>query len=227
MFRNTYAVNPERLKYRKKAKFRHPFNLCEVDVTDHYMETIDIDVCLKKNNDEGKKLRLKDKYCYIAVFNGHSTDWQIIDYGIIRKGRAHFTKIGRNILYIVYGFDGLGLIPISEPFILEKNGSLRYIHSDNTKLRNVDIRRKYYQSENVVNMRRRLLGGKIQCADYADFKDAVDLYTINDINIADKIRIHPERPYRYWRYMSSDGSYGSIAELAFLIMTLLPYLVRQ
>lgn len=215
VFRNTYAVNPERLKYRKKAKFRYPFNLCELDVTDHYMETVDIDVCLKKNNDEGKKLSLKDKYCYIAVFNGHSTDWQIIDYGIIRKGKAHFNKIGRNILYIVYGYDGLGLIPISVPFILERNGSLRYINSDNTKLRNVDIRRKYYQSENVVNMRRRLLGGKIQCADYADFRDAINIYEITNTEIPDKIPVVIEKGSRYWRYLSADGSHGSTAELAF------------
>lgn len=215
VYRNTYAVNPERLKYRKKAKFRYPFNLCEYDVTDHYMKTIDINVTLKKVDQSGNKIKLKDKYCYIAVFNGHSTDWQIIDYGTIQKGMAHFSNLGRDILYITFGFNGKELVPISDPFILEKNGSLRYIHVDNTSYRSIDMHRKYYQSENVVNMRRRLLGGKIQCSDYADFKDAVTLYTISDINIADKIRIHPERPYRYWRYMSSDGSYGSIAELAF------------
>jgi hypothetical protein len=215
VYRNTYAVNPERLRYRKKAKFRYPFNLCEVDVTDHYMEAVDIDVLIKRTDSGGNKIKLKDKYCYIAVFNGHSTDWQIIDYGIIRKGRAHFTKIGRNIIYIAYGFDGLGLIPISEPFILGKNGSLRYIHADNATLRNVDIRRKYYQSENVINMRRRLLGGKIQCANHADFRDAVTLYEITNTDIPDKISITTEDKYRYWRYLSADGSYGSIAELAF------------
>ncbi len=215
VFRNTYAVNPERLIYRRKAKFRYPFNLCEVDVTDHYMEAVDIDVTIKRTDSDGNKKRLKDKYCYIAVFNGHSIDWQIIDYGIIRNGSAHFTKIGRNILYMAYGFDGLGLIPICDPFILERNGSLRYIHADNATLRNVDIRRKYFQSENVVNMRRRLLGGKIQCADYADFRDAVNLSEITNTVIQDKIPVTTEKKHRYWRYLSADGSHGSIAELAF------------
>jgi hypothetical protein len=215
VYRNTYAVNPERLRYRKKAKFRYPFNLCEIDVTDHYMEAADIDVTIKRTCQNGNKLKLKDKYCYIAVFNGHSIDWQIIDYGIIRKGRAHFTKIGRNILYMAYGFDGLGLIPISDPFILERNGTLRYIHADKATLRNVDIRRKYYQSENVVNMRRRILGGKIQCADNADFRDAKTLNDITSTEIPDKMPVTTEKISRYWRYLAANGSHGSIAELAF------------
>jgi hypothetical protein len=40
-------------------------------------------------------------------------------------------------------------------------------------------------------------------------------FTIDNLNIPDKISVSPDRPYRYWRYMSPNGSYGSIAELAF------------
>lgn len=215
VYRNTFAVNKERLEYRRKARYRYPFNLCEFDVTDHYMETFDIDVSLKKDTETGKRIKTKDKYCYIAVFNGHSTDWQIIDYGLIRNGKAHFSKIGRNILYIVYGYNGYGLIPISEPFILEKDGSLRYIHCKRENTRSIEVHRKYFQSENVVNMRRRLLGGMIQCADRPDFSDAHTLYKITSTDIPDKIKVISERPYRYWRYLSCNGSHGSIAELAF------------
>lgn len=215
VYRNTFAVNKDRLKYRRKAQFRYPFNLCETDVTDHYMRTVDIDVDIKKNTSTGERIKLKDRYCYIAVFNGHSIDWQIIDYGIIKKGKAHFTKMGRNILYIAFGFNGRSLVPISEPFVLEKNGTLRYISCETNNVRDIIVRRKYYQSENVVNMRRRLIGGKIQCADLADFSDAHTLYNIVTTDIPDKIEVKSEYPHRYWRYLSPDGSYGSIAELAF------------
>ena len=64
-------------------------------------------------------------------------------------------------------------------------------------------------------MRKRLLGGQIQCSKTADFKEPVTLYTIDDLNIPDKIPVTADQPYRYWRYMSPNGSYGSIAELAF------------
>lgn len=79
----------------------------------------------------------------------------------------------------------------------------------------MDLRRKYYESYNVVNMRRRLLGGKFQCSDYPDFKNAQTLFTIEDTNIPNLIEMNASRPYRYWRYMSPDGSWGSISEISF------------
>lgn len=215
VYRNTYAVNPERLEYRKKSKFRYPFNLCETDVTDRYMETADIDVQLFRANRDGKRLKFRDRYCYIAVFNGFGTEWQIVDYGTIRKYKAHFHNMGRNILYMVLGYDGNGLVPASLPFVLENSGTVRYINADVNTSRPADIRRKYYQSENVVNMRRRLLGGRIQCADRPDFSDAQTVFTVESTDFNDRIPVMVVPPCRYWRYLSADGSYGSIAELAF------------
>ena len=79
----------------------------------------------------------------------------------------------------------------------------------------MDLRRKYYESYNVVDMRRRILGGKLQCSDYPDFKDAVTLYTIETTDIPYKIEVNSGRPYRYWRYLTPDGSWGSISEISF------------
>ena len=54
-------------------------------------------------------------------------------------------------------------------------------------------------------MRKRLLGGQIQCSKTADFKEPVTLYTIDDLNIPDKIPVTADQPYRYWRYMSPNA----------------------
>ena len=64
-------------------------------------------------------------------------------------------------------------------------------------------------------MRRRLLGGKIQCSNRVDFNDAVTLFTIESTDIPDKIKLETSKKFRYWRYLSADGTYGSVAEVAF------------
>ncbi len=215
VWRSTYQTNHERIKYRNTSKYSFPFDLCQEDVTNLYNLTSDLEIELYS----GVTKKLVDrKYVYIAMFvNSGGPQWKVLDFGKIRKGKACFENMGRNMLYIALGYDGNKLIPISSPFILDKSGNITYVDCSNKEIQKVsmDIRRKYYESYNVVDMRRRILGGKFQCSDYSDFRDAVTLYTIENTDIPDKIEMNAGRPYRYWRYMTPDGSWGSISELSF------------
>lgn len=216
VYRNTYSMNRDRVRYRNRSAYRYDFNVCQQDVTEKYMKPVDIEIPIKKDINIGKRIRLAEEYAYIAVFSGRDTDWSIVDFGHVSHGKARFTKIGTDILYIALGYDGSQLVPVSSPFVVEKDGSIRYIHTNLDQLQSVDVRRKYYQSTNVVNMRRRILGARIQYADRPDFKDSVTVCTITDTDIPDKLPL-PDGigAHRYWRYLGADGTYGSIAELAF------------
>ena len=210
VFRDSYEINRRLYEYSKKAKYVYPFDLCVKDVTDHYNLTSNIDI------DVFDRIRLKDKYVYIAMFSPMSDDsWKILDFGIMKHGKAHFQNMGRNMMYIAMGYNGKNIVPISNPFILHDNGNIEYIVFDDSEYRSITVKRKYYESYNVVDMRRRLLGGKIQCSNRADFSDAVTLFTIESTDIPDKIKIATTNKFRYWRYLSLDGSYGSVAEVAF------------
>ncbi len=210
VYRHTYSINKSRIDYQNNSRYKYPFSLFQVDVTDKYYNTSDITIDIPTG------VKLSDKFAYIATFNGFSTEWQPVDYAPIMKSKATFVKMGRNILYIALGFDGNALIPISNPFIIHKDGSVEYIKCNFGKRRSVDIRRKYYESENVVSMRNRIKGGRIQAADNASFANPVTMYIIDDIYLSDKTEINSDlHKYRYWRYLSADGTYGSVAELAF------------
>lgn len=214
VWRNTYAINRDLVKYRNTAKYVYPFDMCQQDVTDRYNITSDIQI----ETDTEKTSQIKDKkYVYIAMaVNGGGPQWRVLDYGTLKRGKATFRNMGRNMLYIALGYDGKELIPISHPFILHKNGNIEYIDgTPDSKTISMDLRRKYYESYNVVDMRRRMLGGKFQCSDYPDFRDAVTLYTIENTDIPYLIETGVSRPYRYWRYYSPDGSWGSISEVSF------------
>ena len=213
VWRNTYTIDREVIKYRNTAKYVYPFDICRKDVTDSYNLTSDLSIETKKELTS----TLKDhKYVYIAMsVNSGGPHWKILDFGKLKRGKACFNNMGRNMLYIALGYDGDELVPISSPFILDKSGKVEYIDTDASQTISKDIRRKYYESYNVVNMRRRILGGKFQCSDYPDFRDSVTLYKIEKTDIPDKIEMNAGRPYRYWRYMTPDGSWGSISELSF------------
>lgn len=216
VWRHTYEIDRDMVRYRNNSKYVYPFDLCNKDVTDLYNVTSDIEIKTCKN--QIRKLRDK-RYVYIAMaVNSNGPQWKVLDYGRLKgfKTKAVFKNMGRNMLYIAMGYDGNKLIPISSPFILQKSGKVEYIdYKENTPTISTEIRRKYYESYNVVDMRRRILGGKFQCSDYSDFRDAVTLYTIEQTDIPDKIELSTGRPYRYWRYMTPDGSWGSISELSF------------
>lgn len=135
VYRNTYAINPERMEYRQHAKYQYPFELGKKDVTSQYFLTSDITIPIEK----GIRKLLKDKYVYIAAaVRSEEKPWQIVDLGIMKHGKAIFHDMGREVLYRIQGFDGNGLIPISEPFILHKDRSIEYVSADTLNSRNLD-----------------------------------------------------------------------------------------
>ena len=130
VYRHTYAINPERLEYRRKAKFQYPFELGRKDVTKKYFLTSNIRVPVEK----GVRKHLKDRYVYIAAaVRSDGNPWQIVDFGVMSRGAALFHDMGREVLYQVQGYDGDSLFPITEPFILCKDGRIEFIDADTLK----------------------------------------------------------------------------------------------
>ena len=214
VWRYTYTMNREVIEYMNTSKYVYPFDVCVKDVTDLYNVTSDLELDI----DKGKRKLLEDKkYVYIAMaVNNGGPQWKVLDFGVLKAGKAKFRNMGRNMLYIALGYDGNRLVPISQPFLLQKSGKIEYVACDEESPEvSMDLRRKYYESYNVADMRRRIIGGRLQCSDTPGFEDCKTLYTIEQTEIPYLIGLNADRPYRYWRYMTPDGSWGSISELSF------------
>jgi len=127
VYRNTYSINPERLEYKQNAKYQYPFELARKDVTSKYYRTSNLAIPILK----GISKHLKDKYVYIAsAVRSEENPWQIVDFGVMKHGKAMFHDMGVEVLYQIQGYDGKSLIPISAPFILHKDMSIEYISAD-------------------------------------------------------------------------------------------------
>jgi hypothetical protein len=127
VFRNTYIINEDRLRYMNRAKYRYPFELAKTDVTSKYFLTSDIQLPLERQ----QRRKLKDRYVYIASAVRDSVNpWRIVDFGMVKHGKACFKDMGREVLYSVMGYDGTSLVQLSDPFILHKNGKIEYLNTE-------------------------------------------------------------------------------------------------
>lgn len=127
VYRNTYVINKERLDYLRYAKFCYPFELGKKDVTSKYFLTSDLEIPI----DIVPRMQLNDMYVLIAsAVRDDMNPWRIVDFGTMKRGKACFHDMGREVLYRVVGYEGNRLINLSEPFILYKDGSLEYINAD-------------------------------------------------------------------------------------------------
>lgn len=135
VYRNTYAINPERWEYKQNAIYKYPFDLGKKDVTSRYFRTSDLAIPISK---EIRK-QVKDKYVYIAsAVRDEEKLWQIVDFGKMKHGKALFHDMGVEVLYQVQGYDGTKLIPISKPFILHKDRSIEYVSADTLNSQKLD-----------------------------------------------------------------------------------------
>ena len=208
VFRYTYSHNKRIEKYQKESRYVYPgFDVFTKDVTSEYMSVSDIAVNIDMTSEF-------DKYVYIATFNAGG--WFIQDFGV-RKGKkkAFFRNMGREIAYIVLGFDGKCLVPVSEPFLLHWDGSIEYLTPDHTRLCRVELSRKFPQKDHTIELEHRVIGGKIQASDRKDFKNCKTFYTIDSLSGSLVKEFDNDSAYRYWRFMGPDGGWCNFSELQF------------
>lgn len=119
--------------------------------------------------------------------------------------------------YLAFGYDGTGLVPVSDAFTIETDGDIRFWKADTTHRKKITVTRKMPKGEFVARLEHRLVGACIQASDFEDFHNAETLYTIDSTLFPDLVPLKASKAYRYWRMLSADGSYGSVSELQFFI----------
>jgi hypothetical protein len=207
IFRYSYVANPRVVEYLRESAYKHPaFNMFHRDVTREYIRTSDLSIPVSNT-------RGKDKYVYLAVYNDRA--WNVIDFGVVKRGRARFSDVGHGIAYIVMEHDGERLTTISEPFLLHENGRVEYRVADKGSVHAARLVRKYPKLQHTAHMESRLLGGKIEASNDENFSSRATLYSIDSLPLPDLIPLPDTVKYRYWRYYSTRGGYCIIAELQF------------
>lgn len=179
------------------------------DVTDEYHPTSDV------KRDIPKEYRNHD-VAYICV--NDKEEWIPVHYGKISGGSATFTKMGRNILYLIGVWENGQIVPVGNPFILKADGSIKEIANDNKKTQTMTLKRKYPFFAMFDTFNGRMDYGKFQGSNSADFSKVSTLYMHKGITegcwYEQKLKASTEK-YRYLRYIGNVGSYCNVNEIEF------------
>lgn len=209
VYRRTYSINEEILKLKSvegvvPSTFSSPFIK---DVTCDYMKTSDVSVRVSKG-------RCRHRYAYLAVFDNQN--WVPICYGKRKGHRFVFEDVGRDIVYLPVCCSDDGIVPFSDPFVLNYDGSAHRLSAEPGRPQTIVVTRKFPVLQRIQMFAGRMIGGRIEAADRADFADASLVHEITGWSIlTDSVKVEDRSPHRYWRYLSPEGAYGNIAELEF------------
>jgi len=208
VFRRTYAINKEIQQIYLAEKyvpstFKTPFIK---DVTNEYQKTKDVEVSVKND---------KYKYVYLAVFD--NVNWVPIHWAKVKGGKAVFRNMGKEVVYLPVHYGERGIIPFSDPILVTLNGEIKELKADTLDIQDLTLQRKFPVFPHLFDIGMRVVGGRIQVADNANFMDSKTLHTITDYGIqAKEIRLDSiSEAYRYWRYYPPEFAFGNMAEISF------------
>ena len=208
IFRKTYGKQPETPAVQQKDKYLPPLfrDPCIKDVTDTYLDCIDITVSL------AQQPARRREYAYLCNFNNQ--DWIPVHWGEIKEGKAVFTKMGKEVAYLPVYYHWNGIQPAAEPFILTKEGEIRKLTPDHSKKQTLILTRKYRPGK-VFQKGELLLGGRFQVANKADFSDSLTVFVVNNVPeiCYNSVNVSLNKPYRYFRFLAQEGARGDISEI--------------
>lgn len=178
----------------------------QFDVSPLYLQCYDVKIPVPEG--------MKNHFAYICIFD--QTQLYPVYWGKESEGQILFPSMGSDVLYVIALYEHGKMIPLTDPFILEKDGNIRILDDKPGDKEHVVIKRKYPLFGLILNYANLAYKGKFQGSNKPDFSDAVDLYTIEETNLLiKKININNLDSFRYIRYLPTDSSTSDIAEIKF------------
>lgn len=212
VFRRTYAPNKELMSLLKCSDVTLSDLRTDVffkDVTDEYMETVDLKVPLLRS------VGILGKHVYIAVFN--DLEWKPVYWGKARMRTANFANMGRNVTYIVLSREDDKLVPISNPFYVDYDGKVNEIYTNFEGTTDVEIWRKSPMYQHVYRVRKYIKGGYVEGSDNPDFRNSEIVAKLPEWSLTSgKVSVTQSKPYRYWRLCADNGRKCDMAEMFFV-----------
>ncbi len=125
IYRKTFALQRGNLGFQlpegREAPNRFLSSKSYIDVTTQYAETTDVTVAVDADA-AGSDVAQGERFAYLCVFNGG--EWVAIHWGPLADGKVTFTAMGRNIVYLPCVHDGEKLVPVGDPLLALKDGTV-------------------------------------------------------------------------------------------------------
>lgn len=194
VFRKTFSKQKDNLAMIKTKEDTVPdffANPRLKDVTEEYVITTDVSIRLNDSLPD-------QKFVYLCTFN--NAEWKPAAWAVIKDGRATFTKIGKNVVYLpAYYYRG-NFVPAGYPFLLALDGKMEEL-IPGKDMEEVSLRMKFPLRTYVLDYAGLMLGARFQVANKPDFSDSVTLHTIKTLPFyRTEVNVGTTKPYRYLIY---------------------------
>lgn len=209
VYRKTYARNNNPLAEDKFDEPIPPFftNRFYKDVTEEYLNTVDIEVDLIAKPEAYRKL------AYLCVFDNEK--WVPVEWGVIKGKEVKFHNVGTGVVCMAgYWIDG-EIIEATYPFQIGNDGKINYLIPSEHKTVSLKLTRKYPLSHRIVDYGDSFLGVVIEASNDEKFSEVDTLHTINQNYWGNYATFIPqsEKKYRYVRIRRNNRRSLAVAEL--------------
>ena len=187
--------------------FTEPF--CR-DVTEQYVKVSDLSVKIDK-----KTLGHNPKYVYLSIFN--DLEWKPIAWAENKRGKATFSRMGRNLVYLPVCFRGGEMHHTGYPIRIDVHGNATRLQPDMKETVTLKLTRKYPLTYSKISWGKSLVGCCVEASNYADFSVSDTLAVLEQPSPSLNwmtLPIRSTKPYRYWR-ISKKGRFLDLGELEF------------
>ena len=210
VYRERYGANPQSLAMLKGNEEVPPFfrNPYMEDVTGNYDFIGARDIAVSRTKD------MKGKFAYLCVFDPNG--WTPVAWGEVERDSVRFSDVGPNIVYHPACYEEGELRLTGHPFFLDTLGVMKpFAPSGN--LQDMRLERKNPESANLSAIPGIVVGGRFQGADNPQFRNAEDLYVIEEEPPFKyvSVSLSPSRPYKYLRFLTAKECNGHMAEIEF------------
>lgn len=210
VYRERYGANPESLAMIKGDEEVPPFfrNPYMEDVTGNYPFVGARDIVIPKTID------MKGKFAYLCVFDPGG--WTPVAWGSVDRDSVRFRQVGPNIVYHAACYENEELRLSGSPFFLDTSGLMKPFVPSIT-LQDMKLERKNPESPNLSTIPGLVVGGRFQGADNPQFRNAEDLYVIEEEPPFKYVSVplSPSQPYKYLRFLTAKECNGHMAEIEF------------
>ena len=205
VFRETFerhAVPEARKGEFMPELFRDPFL---EDVTDEYLHTADVTV------PAAFRVAGRPEHAYLCVFN--DLDWQPTAIGTWEGGKAHFTGMGKGIVYLPVYYEGRRMRAFHYPFVLTASGTAEFLVPEEGKRLALHLERKYPYDEVQYEYSHVLCGARIEVSNDACSFDSIGCFPAENHYYFSAALPDSLPACRYWQVRAA--SRVCVAELRF------------
>lgn len=155
------------------------------------------------------------QYAYLCTF-ATGQDWMPVCYNKVTDKKCTFSALGDSVIYTVMGYSDGRLLTLENPFLLA-NHQKYPLTPDKSRLRRVELTRKYPLTGKWMNKWAPMTGGRFEGSNDPDFGQAELLYSIDSMPVFhNTATLKNPKAFRYVRYVSPANCEAVLAEIMFM-----------